>query len=61
LKGSSEENEHSPRRVGSLRLITYQRVGRVCSIETLHQIFEEFKHASKGRDKAQDAEGTKGK
>jgi len=61
LKDSSEEIEHPPRRVGSLRLATYQRVGRVCTIETLHRIFEEFRNARKSVDQAENAERAKGK
>ncbi|MEM1538694.1 MAG: hypothetical protein QXK12_04850 [Candidatus Nezhaarchaeales archaeon] len=38
-------------RVGSIRLLTYKRVGRVYSLETLRRIIEESKSAGKSTGK----------
>ena len=42
-----------------MKLVTYQRIGRVYRAETVRKISEGSEDASKGCDKAQDAEGIK--
>ncbi len=38
-------------RIGSLRLISYKRIGRVYSVEVLRKLYEEYEDAYKGKDK----------
>ncbi|MEM0050078.1 MAG: hypothetical protein QW424_05820 [Candidatus Bathyarchaeia archaeon] len=38
-------------RIGSIRLIAYKRIGRVCSLELLRKLLEESEVASKGKSK----------
>jgi hypothetical protein len=56
-----KEAESHRGRVGSLRLTTYKRIGRVCSVETLRKILEESKHAGKSEDKNQEFKRIKDK
>jgi len=38
-------------RIGSVRLVSYKRVGRVCSLEVLRKTVEETESARKSEDK----------
>jgi hypothetical protein len=61
LKDVLKEVEPPRRRVGSLRLVTYKRIGRVYSLEILRKIFEECKNAGKSEDAGQKLEGAEDK